>query len=68
MTSKSSQVLCGAGVPNSLQTRKGLMGTWWDSNHHPRPQMVVCFVFAAEGPTPVPLLLVLVWVGSRQRG
>lgn len=27
------------------------MGTWWDLNHHPRPQMVVCFVFAAEGPT-----------------
>lgn len=45
------------------------MGTLWESHHHPRPLMVVCFVFAAAGPTPGSLgALLLVWVcvGSRQ--
>lgn len=53
MTSQACQVLCGGWSPEFPANGKGLMGTWWDSHHHPRPQMVVCFVFAAEGPTPV---------------
>lgn len=37
----------GAGILFNLQSGKGLMGTWWNSNHHLRPQMVMCFVSAA---------------------
>lgn len=44
----------GAGVLFSLQPGKGLMGTWWVSNHDPGPQVAVCFVSAAEGPSLVP--------------
>lgn len=32
-----------------------MMGTWWDSNHDPAPQVVVCFVSAVEVPTIVPV-------------
>lgn len=45
----------GAGVLFSLQPGKGLMGTWWVSNHDPGPQVAVCFVSAAEGPSLVPV-------------
>lgn len=48
--SVASQIArCGVGarVLLSQQIGKGLMGTGWDLNHHPRPQMVMCFVSAA---------------------